>query len=69
MSEFDVILYTRRGCCLCDQAKVLLESMDWRCAKSILMLIRSCASGIPSACRWSSSMGASGFADEWTNGY
>lgn len=25
MSEFDVILYTRRGCCLCDQAKALLE--------------------------------------------
>jgi glutaredoxin len=25
MSEFDVILYTRLGCCLCDQAKALLE--------------------------------------------
>ena len=25
MSQFDVIFYTRRGCCLCDQAKALLE--------------------------------------------
>ncbi len=25
MSPIDVVLYTRRGCCLCDEAKLLLE--------------------------------------------
>lgn len=25
MSPSDVVLYTRRGCCLCDEAKALLE--------------------------------------------
>lgn len=28
MSQFDVIFYTRRGCCLCDQAKALLEKHE-----------------------------------------
>lgn len=26
MSDIDTVLYTRSGCCLCDQAKALLEN-------------------------------------------